>query len=191
MVFDSYMPIWCGFLLFNRSILLAIANIRYKMLQFTSGEWCYNFLRLSVYLSVRWPDSESSCDKEFLKAAPSLYELQMLVWTLKKALDYHELVLGAVACKTPIEQKLSAPPWTHVTWFQFFALFSSLFLVLCCTCKLAATTCQGLPDATLSPGRRAHSFIGFRGRSLKSELAIWTCPVWIRTVSDACVAVLL
>jgi hypothetical protein len=34
-------------------------------------------------------------------------------------------------------------------------LFSSLFLVLCYICKLAATTCQGLPGATLSLGRRA------------------------------------
>ena len=49
-----------------------------------------------------------------------MYELQMLVWILKKALGYHALVLGAVACKTPIERKPSAPPSTHVTWFRFF-----------------------------------------------------------------------
>ena len=99
-----------------------------------------------------------------------MYELQMLVWILKKALDYHELVLGAVACKTPIERKPSAPPSTHVTWFHFFALFSSLFLVLCYICKFAATACQGLPDATLSLRRRATVLSAFLDGSLKSEL---------------------
>jgi hypothetical protein len=49
-------------------------------------------------------------------------------------------------------------------------LFSSLFLVLCYICKLAATTCQGLPGATLSLGRRATVLSAFLDGSLKSEL---------------------
>ena len=86
-----------------------------------------------------------------------------------KVLNHHELVLG-VTCKTSIEQKPSAHPSKHVTWIQFFALFFCLFLVLCFLCKFCATTCQGLPDATLShshrgPGPRFYRLFSDAARS--------------------------
>ena len=92
---------------------------------------------------------------------------------LWKALNHHELVLG-VTCKTSIEQKPSAHPSKHVAWIQFFALFFCLFLVLCFLCKFCATTCQGLPDATLShshrgPGPRFYRlFSGAAGSSCQN-----------------------
>jgi len=100
---------------------------------------------------------------------------------LWKALNHHELVLG-VTCKTSIEQKPSAHPSKHVAWIQFFALFFCLFLVLCFLCKFCATTCQGLPDATLSHSQRPRTTIlsAFLRRSRKL-LPKWSWSVWIRS----------
>lgn len=41
-------------------------------------------LSQAIYLSVRWPHSESSCDKRVAESSAIIYEFQVLVWILKK-----------------------------------------------------------------------------------------------------------
>lgn len=132
------------------------------------GRWCYN-LSQAIY---QWDDYTLKLlvTKELLKAVPSYMSFRC--WSeFWKVLNHHELVLD-VTCKTSIEQKPSAHPSKHVTWIQFFALFFCLFLVLCFLCKFCATTCQGLPDATLS---HAHIGPGPQFYRLFSEAAGSSC----------------
>ena len=142
------------------------------------GRWCYN-LSQAIY---QWDDYTLKLlvTKELLKAVPSYMSFRC--WSeFWKVLNHHELVLG-VTCKTSIGQKPSAHPSKHVTWIQFFALFFCLFLVLCFLCKFCATTCQGLPDATLSHSQRPRTTIlsAFLRRSRKL-LPKWSWSVWIRS----------